>query len=484
MADLHLRSEEIKIMNIHLENVRLGFACNSSSSHSMIFAKPGEVISDDHEGGSFGWESFVCFSEEAKSIYLAATLHGNLYQVLSSQAYMEAIVRQTMSPHLSKDVLDEIFDSDYGPTIDHQSRIDLPMKFSRDELAMEYFEDVKNFILQQNLVIQGGNDNEEGYRVVDGEPANFPGLIDNTYQATCRKDGDWWTVFDIRTGNRWTFSFKKDPAPMVARSPFLVDVKITDFCPYGCTYCYQGSTCNGKHADDNDIGSLAYKLGHAETFEVAIGGGEPTLHPGFKNIIESFHMYKVTPNFTTRNLAYIKSEEFLKVVDKIGRVAFSLDNTHVLRQVVAAFVYHGLPMDKLSVQCIEGIVNPYTFKEMLHICHDNGVNLTLLGYKETERGATHKRDNEKLNWIKMVQESAKKICIDTVLAQKYEKELAEAKVPKYLYHVTEGTYSMYIDAVEKRYAKSSFVKPEEYIPFSKARGAYDSIESMFANINK
>ena len=56
-------------MKIH--NLRLGFACNSSSSHSLIFL-PG--CTDNAEGQDFGWQCFTLASSEAKMGYLAQQL--------------------------------------------------------------------------------------------------------------------------------------------------------------------------------------------------------------------------------------------------------------------------------------------------------------------------------------------------------------------------------------------------------------------------
>jgi hypothetical protein len=49
-----------------------------------------------------------------------------------------------------------------------------------------------------------------------------------------------------------------------------------------------------------------------------------------------------------------------------------------------------------------------------------------------------------------------RLSIDTTLANRYQKKLTELSIPKWLYHVEEGKYSMYIDAVENKYGPSSY----------------------------
>ena len=116
-----------------------------------------------------------------------------------------------------------------------------------------------------------------------------------------RYDSPHWVVFNRGTGAkvRLTFTtcppgpyqdnpvtedtlkarkFLKGPQVEVtkAAAPELVDIKITDYCPFGCKYCYQGSTAKGTHAKTDTINTLSYALGRMHVFEVALGGGEPT----------------------------------------------------------------------------------------------------------------------------------------------------------------------------------------------------------------
>jgi len=73
----------------------------------------------------------------------------------------------------------------------------------------------------------------------------------------------------------------------------------------GCEYCYQNSTMNGKHALNalNDIDNFFGKMtDNQRPFQVAIGGGEPTLHPDFISILKKFYDLGITPNYTTNGM--------------------------------------------------------------------------------------------------------------------------------------------------------------------------------------
>ena len=56
-----------------LHNLRIGFATNSSSSHSVILVPQNSIKDDDvYSEDSYGWEQFVLASPEAKIKYIAA----------------------------------------------------------------------------------------------------------------------------------------------------------------------------------------------------------------------------------------------------------------------------------------------------------------------------------------------------------------------------------------------------------------------------
>jgi len=87
--------------------------------------------------------------------------------------------------------------------------------------------------------------------------------------------------------------------------PEFYDVKITSKCFGECPYCYQSSVWNAKHAKDpvkkiqKFFGSMTE---NQKPFQVAIGGGEPTLHPEFPKILRTFKALGIAPNYTTNGM--------------------------------------------------------------------------------------------------------------------------------------------------------------------------------------
>lgn len=87
--------------------------------------------------------------------------------------------------------------------------------------------------------------------------------------------------------------------------PEFYDVKITNRCPGKCDFCYQDSKENDCHYDNAVEKIKSFFGGMSENqrpFQVAIGGGEPTFHPDFVEILKTFHELGIMPNYTTNGM--------------------------------------------------------------------------------------------------------------------------------------------------------------------------------------
>jgi radical SAM protein with 4Fe4S-binding SPASM domain len=85
----------------------------------------------------------------------------------------------------------------------------------------------------------------------------------------------------------------------ILSSPTLADIQITTKCNLHCPHCYAESSSEGKNIGWEDL-NLALDVFEKEgIFQVALGGGEPTLHPRFIEIIETVRKRGMVPNLTT-----------------------------------------------------------------------------------------------------------------------------------------------------------------------------------------
>lgn len=442
-----------------VSNIRFGHATNSSSYHSLVFLPKGKSPSDDYKmDGTFGWDNFTCFSPKAKEDYLAVLLQQNLHN---------------FDPQVTKYILSNLVPtSQYHADsyIDHQSVVTLPKKFGSDYIDEEFFFDLRNYILQPNLAILGGNDNEEPHPLAS---ENFRLPLTDTYgDFTCGKDrmNNEWVIFNKMSGTKIRFSFTKGKDfttdTTKADAPELVDVKITDYCPFNCAFCYQDSRPTGKNETKITMWYLSDILSDLKVFEVALGGGEPTLAKDFADTVRAFYRKGITPNFSTKNLEFFRDYRNYKILEMVGGVAVSVgpfEYNTVIPQLNAMLEYHKYPKDNISFQTIVGVggfTNADYVGYFMQQMNKYGFNkITLLGSKSVGRAKGMPEIEVKKNFFPKLKELSKKfwvnIGVDTKFIEMFRAEVKE-EIPSVLYHEEEGKFSCYIDAVEGKIGASSY----------------------------
>jgi hypothetical protein len=460
-------------------SVRFGLATNSSSTHSFVLLPEGVTAKDypgyvreghavEQEFGDFGWQHFTAATPQAKLRYLAVMLRDRFHEQLPYN------IANTLIQSWLGDVTR---DDDDG--IDHQSFLFIPSEHGTTLPSERFTKDLAKYLLQDRLVILGGNDNIQAcHPLDDGSAFRLPmkldaGLHYSNYVCRYDEEYEFWTIFCTKDGTKIRMRFDAEPnemkvKPTKASVPELVDLKITNFCPYKCPYCYQDSSEDGVHANQYDVTSLARDLGRFEVFEVAIGGGEPTFHPNFVEILESFKRNGVIANFTTRNLQWLRDpKKAREIIDACGAFGYSAHTGEEVKEVATLLNYNGFPLEKCNIHLVLGTFDQWRFKELLRATNEQGFNATILSYKSVGRGADFQPENYD-GWLRIVKEDLAsrgwgntKIGIDTPLAAEYEERLKEMELPDWLYETKEGGFSCYIDATTKMMGPSSYCDPEE-----------------------
>lgn len=466
---------------MHIFNVRKGFATNSSSSHSVIELKEEAgkygLITDEYT--DFGWEFFTASNVEAKQNYISAAICENLKGVGLSGKKLDNKMIELVGK--------EIYERSKGAYIDHQSMITLPRSFDNKELNSEFIQDLLKYIENDQVVILGGNDNSDHDHELLHEsiPKNVS-KVDNLKRESynnnyiARKDKDYWSIFSRTNGEKVRFSFISEIAPTKAYAPELADIKITDFCPYACDFCYQDSTLKGQHASMENLEKIANELEKAQVYEVALGGGETTLHPQFVDILKLFKSKNIIPNFTTKNYNLLRQSNAKDIVEHCGAMAFSVQSVSDMLKVKTAFIdykgnqdivttsytYHSnegtsSPWNpKITFQMVMGVMEQKEFEAMINLATDFGARVTLLGYKENGRGSSF-APYDYSGWLDFIANIKEKddltISIDTALATEFENELLAKGIDNKTFHTNEGAFSVYIDAVKMKFYPSSYV---------------------------
>lgn len=464
-----------------------GFDYNSSSCHSVVLIKGNELPTTDEfddnseQGNSYGWNDFRLCTKGGKLSYLAAILG-------------EAVRQRSLPPDYLDYYAQWVSETELDPKseIDHASCISLPAYYdNRTYINKEFFDEFKEYLTRENVVIYGGNDNvseaewealyrnhdSKKYDISTDSSAPLYEMMEGGDDLISRKDAvyNYWTVMNTRFGTKVNLAFNDAADLTKASIPESVDLCITHKCPYGCSFCYMDSKPNGEHASLAEIKKLIDTLAKLQVFEVAFGGGEPTLHPNFNEIIRYTYSKGIVPNFTTRNVRWFTDNENVKLFRECaGGCAISVSDWKEAREAIVMIKYlqcfctqdKGIHRD-VTVQVIDGRLDTSVLSKI----KDSGVGVVLLGFKNTGRA----RNVVKWRHVPYKDVMELNICgIDSVYYAEHKEEINKAfeeeygaeYYKEYLNHIVnakEGVYTMFIDAVTGKMGPYSFCPNTELV---------------------
>lgn len=246
---------------------------------------------------------------------------------------------------------------------------------------------------------------------------------------------------------------EKIPAPVFPES---IDLKITDYCSEGCKFCHESCTKKGKHSDIRIIKYLLNCNLPAGT-EIAVGGGDPTSHPHLEPLLEWMKCNDLIANLTVTNgvatwkSRLIKTLQEYKLIYGLGVSYKNLKDIHMDDQLTK------LPYnDNTVLHTIVGVTPPQDL-----LTHGKGKKILVLGFKNYGRGkkmyaAAEKKFGEWRYWISTIMKMVKVISFDNLAIEQLNiKDRITPSAWKSFYMGDEGQFTMYIDAVNNKYAVSS-----------------------------
>lgn len=479
-------------MRIH--NFRAGFATNSSSSHSVILLAPNKIGAFTGRGpedrDSYGWDQFVLASGEAKLRYLAAQFMQSYWRDPAARADIIERFDEELSGFATS--LD-LSDDDPPITIDHQSAWKLPTPFNP-----AFADAFIRFFRSPQVVVLGGNDNEDNDFAIPFGTVEWGSSIpsdcsNRTFVA--REDDGVWVIFDQRSGTKVRLSFDTsrlmprapgeysasddivatDPDYTKARAPELVDLKITDWCNRGCQFCYQSSTKDGLHAPIADILRVVDMLAEMEVMEIALGGGEPTAHPDFPDIMRYIRSKGIVPNFTTFSDAWLLNSRIVEAVaETVGAIGVSCHDAKGLALVkrIAMLFNNGEidrydPDARVVAQHVVGAVPMDVTATFIQEAAKANLPILLLGYKDVGFGRDfRRRDEDVVDRIRAACEDRyMSLSVDTALLDQYPDLIDAVRSVRALAASPEGKFSCYVDAVTGRMGPSSYA-PDRMTPLA------------------
>jgi organic radical activating enzyme len=158
-----------------------------------------------------------------------------------------------------------------------------------------------------------------------------------------------------------TIRLKIDPKKEITELeyPEFYDIKLTNRCHGSCNYCYQNSL-----VDDNDYDAIE-KLTkffnsmneNQKPFQIAYGGGEPTLHYQFNEIMKLTRDFGISPNYTTNGM-FIENENYNDIIETTKKYC----------EGVAITCHNHL--EKFWKKCAEIMINEKIFLNFHNLIYD------------------------------------------------------------------------------------------------------------------
>jgi hypothetical protein len=288
------------------------------------------------------------------------------------------------------------------------------------------------------------------------------------------QNGNYTVTIDTQNGTKIR---ENDLDFFKADFPESMDIKICNKCDMGCPMCHENSTPDGKCGDimsDSFIDKL-----HPYT-ELAIGGGNPLEHPDLVPFLEKCKRLNLIPSMTVNQIHFEEHKSFLKsLVDKklIYGLGISLVNADEV------FIYDVKEFPNAVIHVINGMsADPSELKRL----SNHNLKILILGYKEFRRGSYHysvageliekKKQNLYDVLPKIIEEGwFEVVSFDNLAIKQLDAQrLMSAEDWDQFYMGDDGSATMYVDMVNKEFAKSS-ISTDRY-PLE------DNIVTMFEKI--
>ena len=273
---------------------------------------------------------------------------------------------------------------------------------------------------------------------------------------------DGTRIIDIPDGEKPNLEF-----------PLSMDLKITNWCDQMCPMCHEMSNPDGEHGD---IMNLKFIDNLRAGTEIAIGGGKVTSHPKLKEFLQKLKSRGVLPSITVHQNEFVDKVDFINELieeDLIYGLGISyLKPFDLMWKSVSE-------NDNAVVHLIAGIHG----KDVFDYLSQFNCKILILGYKNWGRGASllmnenGKKDvRDKINWLKenlsKYMSKFKVVSFDNLALEQLDvKNIMSEEEWNKFYQGDDGTMTMYIDGVNKKFTKTS-TSPNRY-------DLLDDIKKMF-----
>lgn len=283
------------------------------------------------------------------------------------------------------------------------------------------------------------------------------------------KNGNYTMFIDLETGTKIR---KNNLDCFIPEKPESMDIKITNKCDMGCAFCHENSTVDGLHGDIMNLKFIETLLPYTE---LALGGGNPLTHPDLVPFLEKCKSLKLIPSMTINQVHFMKPE-YSELIDKLVSEKLIYGLGISLTRATDEFIAKVKKYPNAVIHIING-VQPLAEVRKLY---DQNLKVLILGYKMFRRGIEYFSeavDSAKTEYYAELADMTKHfdvVSFDNLALNQLEvKRLLTDDEWNEFFMGNDGSHTMYIDCINKQYARSSTA------PIEDRRELLDDIKPMF-----
>lgn len=461
---------------------RNGFAHNSSSEHGIIKrTQLRNIRFSDEQDYEYGWERFLLSDRDQKLKYILTQLVCFFKNKLSYGIFTlsRREINKIIKEKIKSTKLNELFDFpslDTDFSIDHQSLWNLPVSLENRRLCeiseyvdVDFFYDLTKYLLSDEILIIGGNDNDE----TPEEYESFEFLADflkTGGDILSRKDGSGnWILSNQTVGNIILVDFSESASEKLT-IPYLVDINISNRCNNQCEFCYRSCNILGQEASIDKIQRSLRFFSEIGVFEFVIGGGDITIHPEDLRILYLMSKYKASCTLHYKSfLKIVNDGRIFQYVKGFKAIAVSITDASIEDVERCVKICNNI-RGNISLQIIAEITPIEVIDRLLELRRTNLIQLSILGYKDFGNGIEFRNNNN--NFIEINDDYIKKILefhtvsCDAVFSKKYKDLLLSNDISGVVLSKQDGCCTCFYDAVSSSLQKNSYSKEKSFFPLA------------------
>lgn len=296
------------------------------------------------------------------------------------------------------------------------------------------------------------------------------------------KNGNTWVSLNLENGTR---ILETEDDEFLFDTPVNIDCKITNKCPFHCSFCHENSTPDGEQANFEEVVKVLSTLPRGT--EIALGGGALTSidFDDFCNLLSKLKDCGLIVNATFHEKEILMYHEQIRMLQKdkllygIGVSIPERTGRHTLRRL--ASYLEGI--DNVVFHVIAGVVSDITLNELRYTFKN--LKILILGYKNFRRGTQYlelykddvgdKIESLRSNIVNIMKSSDVVSFDDLALIQLNIKDKVTEDVWDACYQGSDTRSGMYIDFVKNEFACNS-TSTERYSLMNNVKDMFDVVK--------